>query len=532
MRAGARAVRRYGGTVRRYGGTAVRCLAVGFLAAVPAYRLAAQCPDGSPPPCRTDRLAARVTNPNSVAVLYFDNLSRDTANAYLANGLTEELIVRLSQVRRLDVKSRFESLRLRGRPVQDPRAIGRAMAAAYIVTGSLQQAGQRVRLSVSLVRTGNGSQVWANVYDRAGGDLLQIQSDIATEVAGAITGQLLPGEQATLVRRPTRDPIAYDLFLRGVQAYRLRGAAMLQARSFLEQATARDSTFAQAYATLASVLAVLPYYYDLPVGESLVRARAAAERAVALDDGLPEAHEALGHVLIELFEWDVAEREVRRGLAINPQNSESLFRLGFLFYQQGRIREAIAALEREKLVDPLYGTPAAYLASSYALAGRRDEAIAEARRARDIDSLAEGVGTLTANAFVLSGRPEEALAIARRMVRITRNVRRLGYYASTLIRAGSPAEADSLRARIESMPSGTPGLSSSLAFVTLAQGDTSRALDYMEHAAAGDGELLISMNLAMPLFDPLRTNARFAAILRRFHLDVARLTQPDGGRSQ
>jgi tetratricopeptide (TPR) repeat protein len=381
------------------------------------------------------------------------------------------------------------------------------------------------------VRTGSGSQVWANVYDRAGGDLLQIQSDIATEVAGAITGQLLPAEQATLVRRSTRDPVAYDLYLRGVQAYRLRGAAMLQARTFLEQAVARDSTFAQAYATLASVLAVLPYYFDIPVGESLRLAKAAAERSVALDAGLAETHEALGHVLIELFDWNAAEREIRRGLALNPQNSECLFRLGFLFYQQGRLPEAIAALEQEKLVDPLYGTPSAYLASSYALAGRFDEAVAEARRARDIDSLAEGVGTLTANAFVNSGRPDEALAIARRMVRITRNVRRLGYYAVTLIRAGSPAEADSLRARIEATPAGTPGLSSSLAFVVLAQGDTSRALDYMERAAAGDGELLISMNMAMPLFDPVRANPRFAAILRRFHLDVARLTRPDGGRS-
>jgi TolB-like protein len=491
----------------------------------------AQCPDGSPPPCSARAVRAAAPGPNSVAVLYFDNLSRDTANAYLANGLTEELIVRLSQVRRLDVKSRFESLRLRNRPLDDPRAIGRALGAAYIVTGSLQQAGQRVRLSVSLVRTGNGSQVWANIYDRAGGDLLQIQSDIATEVAGAITGQLLPAEQATLVRRPTRDAIAYDLFLRGVQAYRLRGAAMLQARDFLQQAIARDSTFAQAYATLASVLAVLPYYYDLPVGESLARARAAAERAVLLDDGLAEAHEALGHVLIELYEWDAAEREIRRGLALSSQNSECLFRLGFLFYQQGRLREAIAALEQEKVVDPLYGTPAAYLASSYALAGRHEEAIAEARRARDIDSLAEGVGTLTANAFVMSGRPEEALATARRMVRITRNVRRLGYYAVTLIRAGSPAEADSLRARIERTPAGTPGLSSSLAFVLLAQGDTTRGLEYMERAAAGDGELLISMNMAMPLFDPVRANPRFAAVLRRFHLDVARLTRPDGGRS-
>jgi serine/threonine-protein kinase len=500
-----------------------------LLAAMVAGPLAAQCPDGTPPPCRVARAAPPA---NSVAVLYFDNLSRDTANAYLADGLTEELIVRLSQVRRLDVKSRFESLRQRGRPVPDPRAIGRAMGAAYLVTGSLQQAGQRVRLSVSLVRTSNGSQAWGSIYDRAGSDLLQIQSDIAIEVAGAITGQLLPAEQATLVRRPTTDPAAYDLYLRGLQAYRQRGLAMVAARQYLEQAIARDSTFAQAYATLASVLAVTPYFFDVAIGDLLPLARAAAERAVALDDSLGGAHEALGHVLIESFEWAAAEREIRRALAQDPGRTESLFRLGFLYYQQGRVRDAVAALERARAADPEYSTAAAYLASSYALVGRSAEAVAEARRARAIDSTGEGVATLAATALTNAGRSTEALAIARQMIPITRNVRRLGYYANTLSVSGARDEALALRRRIEAAPPGSPGRAAALAYVSQALGDTAGALGYMEQAAAGDGDMLVSINLAMPLFDPLRGSPRFAAVLRRFRLDVERLTAPDGGRSR
>ena len=492
--------------------------------------LSAQCPDGAPPPCGAR--APRGPSANSVAVLYFDNLSRDTANAYLADGLTEELIVRLSQVQRLDVKSRFESRRQKGRAIQDPRALGRSMSAAYLVTGSLQQAGQRVRLSVSLVRTSNGAQAWGNVYDRAGSDILQIQSDIASEVAGAITGQLLPQERASLVRRPTADPVAYDLYLRGVQAYRMRGAAMLQARGFLEQAIARDSTFARAYATLASVLAVTPYYFDLRIGEQVALARLAAERAIRLDDNLAEGHEALGHVFIELFQWDDAEREIRRALALEPHNGESLFRLGFLFYQQGRLREAIAALEQSKAADPLYGTPAAYLASSYALVGRREDASAEARRARALDSLAEGVATLTANALAEAGHTNEGLAIARRMIPTTRNIRRLGFYAGTLARAGTAAEFAALRARIDAAPPATPGRNAALAYVALAAGDTASALRAMEAAAAGDGDFLIATSIASPLFDPVRSSPRFAAVLRRYNLDVARLTAPDAGRGR
>src|SRR5438105_3189231 len=125
--------------------------------------LAFQCPDGSPPPCnRPARTAVTALNPSSVAVLYFETVSRDTTDMQLAVGLTEELITRLSQVERLEVKSRYESRRVRGSD-EDPRAIGRTLRAAYLVSGSLQQAGSRVRLNVSLVRSATGAQVWGEI---------------------------------------------------------------------------------------------------------------------------------------------------------------------------------------------------------------------------------------------------------------------------------------------------------------------------------------------------------------------------------
>lgn len=182
-------------------GRGIMLCVVAFSASGTRSPVSAQCPDGSPPPCAR---AARATAApsNSVAVLYFDNLSRDTADAFLADGLTDELITRLSQVHRLDVRSRFESLRVRGQRAGDPRVLGRTLRAEYLVTGSLQQAGQRVRVNVALVRAPSGAQVWGEVYDRAG-DFLSIQADIAREVAGAITGRLLPQEQASLTRLPT-----------------------------------------------------------------------------------------------------------------------------------------------------------------------------------------------------------------------------------------------------------------------------------------------------------------------------------------
>ena len=153
-------------------------------ASVASVRLSAQCPDGTPPPCaRAARAAAPAAN--SVAVLYLANLSRDTADAFLADGLTEEIIIRLGQVPRLDVKSLFEVQRFRGQPAQDPASLGRALRSAYLVTGSVQRAGDRVRLRYEVIRAATRARVAGDVIDRASGDLLTVESDIAVAVCPA-----------------------------------------------------------------------------------------------------------------------------------------------------------------------------------------------------------------------------------------------------------------------------------------------------------------------------------------------------------
>src|SRR5215510_5187696 len=162
--------------------------------------LSAQCPDGSPPPCA--HAAARTSPQNSIAVLYFDNLSRDTADAYLAEGLTEEIIVRLGQIHRIDVKSRYEVQRFRGRPRGDLASLGSELNTAVIVTGSLQRAGNRVRVRVELVRAATRTRIWGDVFDRSSEDVLSIEQEIATAVVQGVAGQLLPEERAMLARRP------------------------------------------------------------------------------------------------------------------------------------------------------------------------------------------------------------------------------------------------------------------------------------------------------------------------------------------
>ncbi|HTT69230.1 MAG TPA: hypothetical protein VMF70_14495 [Gemmatimonadales bacterium] len=354
-----------------------------FLLAVCATgNLKGQCPDGTPPPCAVRPYHAPAPPPNSLAVLYFDNRSRDTASAYLADGLTDELIIRLSRVQRLQVRSRFESERLRGRPASDPRALGRAIGAAYLVTGSLQQSGQRVRLEVALVRAANGATVWGDIYDRTGADLLQIQSDIASAVAGAIVGQLLPDERVSLERRPTNDPLAYQLFLAGIGAANTTNEPGLRAAlEFFDRAVARDSAFALALAWKAAVWVQLSDgYVEGRVG--YVRAREAAQQALRRDSSLAIAYAMLSQATVAL------DLDAASGIALG---------------------------ERAVKLDPHQSWSHEALQSALLLAGLADSSVREGLRAWQEDTLSEVAAVICVWTGYMAGETDSVVAVFPRM---------------------------------------------------------------------------------------------------------------------
>jgi len=242
-----------------------------------------QCPDGAPPPCRTAEARPRATAaaPDfSVAVLSFENRSRDSADTFLGDGLADEIATQLGGVQKLNVRSRTMVRRLAGSETMGPPALGRALGAAYLVDGSIQRAGSQLRVQVTLLRSASGDQAWAQTYDRPAADLFQIQSDIARSVSEAIAGRLLPQERASLARAPTANAEAYQFYLRGRSA--LGSSDYLAARQGLadfERAVALDSTFAEAWAQLARARMML-YWGTLDRSSAnLAAARGAAERA-------------------------------------------------------------------------------------------------------------------------------------------------------------------------------------------------------------------------------------------------------------
>ena len=343
---------------RRTGGQGARvrgCVAFLLLSACPAVRLSAlQCPDGTPPPCRG---GARTPAPTSVAVLYFENRSRDSADAYLAEGLTEQTIAQLGEVQRLTVASRFAVRRFRGEAAQDPAAIGRSLNVSYLVTGSVQRAGTRLRVGVELLRASSGVRVWGEQYDRTETDLLRLQDDIAANVATGIVGRLLPDERRAVTARTTRNPAAYDHLLRGNFQLARRDPQAIQLALREYQAASRlDPGYTDAVARNAYAYAnALDNEYDigLPADTMVARGQALAEQALRLDSlssdaWLASAYMAMGRDPVAA---QGARERYERAIALDPRSAEARHQYGFYLSMMGdsvgAFRENVRALELE-----------------------------------------------------------------------------------------------------------------------------------------------------------------------------------------
>jgi TolB-like protein len=385
--------------------------------------LAAQCPDGSPPPCRQPGRPGASTA-NSVAVLYFDNLSPDTADAYLADGLTDEIIARLGSLERLQVKSRTAVARYRTTQLGPPQ-LGRALGVTYLVNGSVRRGGTRLRMTVELVRASSGDRVWGQQYDRADGDLLAIEGEIAGAVAQSIAGRLAPAERASLTARPTRSPAAYDHFVKGnyylaqrrsdaaIRAIQEYGAALALDSSFLEplartaledalfldwgwnspgltrdsilarglaaadRALQRDSTSSDAWMARAFLLK-----FRYPATYAGVRE--AFERAIANDPRNAEATHQYASALSELGDDSAAAAANQRALVLEPERAISLFQFSQFAMIDHRFAEELRWLDSALAIDPGFFPARARRAIARARLGDRAGALVDFETARQL----------------------------------------------------------------------------------------------------------------------------------------------------
>jgi TolB-like protein/predicted Ser/Thr protein kinase len=289
----------------------------------------------------------------ALAVLPLQNLSADADQEYFADGMTDELIVRLSQVNALRVISRASSMTYKGSPKSSGQ-IARELDVDGLITGSVQRVGDRVRIRAQLVDAKHDRSVWASSYERDTKDALALQSEIAQAIVEHVRVRLRPAERARLSATRTVIPEAHEHYLRGRFYWNnFDPEYMRRAADEFRRAVEIDPSYAEAYAGLSDAYALMSGI-TLPTSEAMPRARAAAERALELDPDLPSANASLGYVLFTFDrDWNAAEKRLRRALELNPNEPSALQAYGYFHHVNGHFAEATALFRRARTIDPL-----------------------------------------------------------------------------------------------------------------------------------------------------------------------------------
>ncbi len=321
----------------------------------------------------------------SIAVLPFDNLSHDPDNAYFSEGIQDEILTRLAKVTDLKVISRTSTQRFKSTPNDLPQ-IAQQLGVANILEGSVQKAGDQVRVNVQLIKANTDAHLWADTYDRKLTDIFAVESEIARTVAETLQAKLSGAAPQVLSSKPTKNQEAYELYLKGRHFWNRRNEADIKkALQYFQEAVAKDPSYALAVVGVSDSYAILPNYSNDPPKPEIEQALAAARKAIELDDSLAEAHTALANALGADFQFAASEAEFKRVFAMNPNYASAHQWYGECLQSLGRFDEAIAEARRAHDLDPLSMIINVVLASTYYSAGRMDEATEQLARAIELD---------------------------------------------------------------------------------------------------------------------------------------------------
>ena len=453
----------------------------------------------------------------SVAVLPFLNLSADPENEYFADGITEDVIAQLSKVRALKVVSRTSVMPFKGRE-QGLREIAARLRVATLLEGSVRRAGDRVRIVAQLIDAATDQHLWAETYDRRLTDIFAIQTEVALHIAAALKAELSPDERARVGRPPTSDVLAYQLYLQG-RAYLVRFTAesIRTAIAYFERALERDPALAQAHVGIAMAFTELAESGLRDPDEAYPRAKAAAERALALDGDLGDAHCTMAYCkMVYEFDWAAAEAEGRRALELSPNSADGYDLYGRLCASLGRHDEAIAMYRRAQELDPL--AHRVDVATALLRAGRSEDALAAARDAVEVDAEYARAHSTLGWALLGMEQHEQGLVELERAVALAPGatiwLAQLGQaYAQT----GRSDDARAILSRLEREARDHYVSPYHLAYVHTGLGDHDRAMDCLEQAFERRAGALYGVKASF-LFTPLHSHPRFQALLKRMHL--------------
>ncbi len=454
---------------------------------------------------------------HNLAVLPLSNISPDPKDEYFADGLTEELISVLSQVRDLGVIARTSVAPYKAAP-KSIAQVGAELGVDSILEGSVRKAGNRIRISLQLVDVATQRHIWASTYNREVDDVFAVQSDIADRTAEALRLELTKTGRTGLDRLPTSNPEAYDLYLRGLVASREPGNLLDEAVRCFEQATKLDPNFAEAYAAWAELYVVVAGDF-LSFREVMPRARELAARALELDPNSSDAHAALANIAMQFdHDWKRAEEEYRTAIALNPSNVEAYRFLGLLLTSHERFDEARETFRHAVRLDPGSSALQNSLAWAESESGDLTAAIEHTRKqcARTPtpgrDHIFHGL------AYFQAGLREDATKEADRPLTGTSEVERFDHALLNAL-LGRPEEGRAVLGEVERGEVKYYVSATDLAMMYAPLGEKSKALDLLEKDAR-DGDRTLWLYYRATNFDSIRDDPRFIELLRKDGLPV------------
>jgi TolB-like protein/Tfp pilus assembly protein PilF len=363
---------------------------------------------------RTETARSSSIPQKSIAVLPFENLSDDKGAAYFADGIQDEILTKLASIADLKVISRTSTARYKSKP-EDLKTVSQQLGVANVLEGSVQKAADKVRVNVQLIDALADSHLWAKTYDRDIKDVFTVESEVAQEIADSLQAKLSPAEASTLATAPTKDPGAYDLFLKGEYEERLADSSLKpesfdQAAAWYRQAIARDPNFALAMARLVQNRIAYHWFVEQMSEAELAKVRSMAEQAVALAPNLAQVHVALGQFYYHGYrKYDQALVEFDRALQLQPNASAALEYSGYVHRRQGQWEHCLAELKRALEADPRNASLAANVSNTYIPLRMWKEAAHAARHSLELDPYAaDGMRTLIGSILGGSGDINEA----------------------------------------------------------------------------------------------------------------------------
>jgi TolB-like protein/Tfp pilus assembly protein PilF len=455
----------------------------------------------------------------SLAVLPLENLSKDASQDYFADGMTEELITHLGQISAIRVISRTSAMTYKS--VRKPLGeIARELNVDAVVEGSVLRSGERVRIDAQLIRVPADKQIWAESYEGDFRDTLALQSRVARAIAEQIRATLNRQEQVALEKSKAVNPAAYEAYLKGRFFWNKRtGDGLRTAIDYFNYAIETDPTYAEAYSGLADSYALLGdwEYGVLSPQDAFRKAKAAATKALALDDNLGEAHTSLAFAL-DLYGWDwkTAETEYKLAIKLNPGYATAHLWYAWHLMLMGRNSEGLFELREAESLDPLSLIISADLADALCIAHRFDEAVQQSKKTLQLDpNFAIGHYEL-GQAFEQKHMHDQAIAEFQKAIEISGHSgvfdSNLAYVYAVL---GRKEEAIKIAKDLEAQHDQNPSAEANIALIYLGLGDQDQAMIWLNkgYEARFNPSILLR-----PAFDPLRSDAQFKDLLRRIGL--------------